>query len=179
MRAIILVIILLLGGCGGVDIQQYRNQQPHFELYDFFAGQTRGWGIIQDRSGAVTRRFVVDINGTIGAEGRLTLDERFQFNDGEKSQRIWTISRSADSSFHGTASDVVGVARGEGLGNALHWQYKLQITVNDSNWVVDMDDWMYLQPDSILINRTKMSKFGVHLADITIMFSKTAGGDKP
>ncbi|WP_240036397.1 DUF3833 family protein [Halomonas urmiana] len=33
---------------------------------------------------------------------------------------------------------------------------------------------MYLQPDGRLINRTAMSKFGVTLAEITIVFDRSA-----
>nr|WP_287705750.1 DUF3833 family protein [Halomonas sp.] len=35
-----------------------------------------------------------------------------------------------------------------------------------------MDDWMYLQPDGRLINRTAMKKFGFTLGEITLVFEQ-------
>jgi hypothetical protein len=178
MRLGILLMVLLVGGCSGADIQQYRDRQPHFDLFDYFHGKTRGWGIVQNRSGIVTRQFVVDIVGTVDQNKQLILTEDFHFDDGEKSRRIWTIARNGDYGYQGSAADVTGGAEGMALGNALQWQYQLSLKVGDSTWLVDMDDWMYLQPDDILLNKTKMSKFGLHLADITIVFRKFSGGNR-
>ena len=67
--------------------------------------------------------------------------------------------------------------RGEGdsgvsAGNALNWRYDMDLKVGSSVWRVHFDDWMFLQPDQVLLNRASMSKFGIHLGDITIAFSK-------
>jgi hypothetical protein len=67
---------------------------------------------------------------------------------------------------------VIGTAQGESSGNALNWRYQLNIETEGSTWKVFFDDWMFLQPNQILINRASMSKFGIHLGDITISFSK-------
>jgi hypothetical protein len=37
---------------------------------------------------------------------------------------------------------------------------------------VQLDDWMILQPHGVLMNRARMSKFGIELGQITISFSK-------
>lgn len=165
-------MLTLLAGCGSVDVGEYANNTPRLDLFNYFQGNTKGWGIVQDRNGKLLRQFVVDINGTINQQGELVLDEAFHWNDGEKSQRIWTIARSGDDRFSGRAADVVGEAVGVTAGNALHWQYHLDLVVDGRTWKVHFNDWMFLQPNQVLINRAAMSKFGFGLGEVTIMFRK-------
>ena len=145
---------------------------PQLDIYEYFLGRTTGWGMVQNRSGKVTRQFVVHIHGSLDPEKRLVLDESFDWSDGEKSTRTWKISKNGNGSFSGSAGDVAGTALGESAGNTLNWQYQLVVEVDGRNWKINMDDWMFLQRDNILINKTAMSKFGVHLGDITIVFSR-------
>ena len=172
MRSVLLgIFLIILTGCASPEVQDYAQTSPRFSLYEYFAGETRGWGMVQDRSGMVTRQFVVDITGQIENDV-LVLDERFVWSDGEKSTRIWKITNSSPSVYSGTADDVVGTATGSSAGNALNWKYTLAVKSGDSTWNLWLDDWMFLQPDQVLINRTSMSKFGIHLGDVTIVFRK-------
>ncbi len=166
----LVVVVLFVGGCSSVDVKRYAGQQPEFDLFDYFLGETRGWGIVQDRKGELLRQFVVDINGSINAAGELVLDEQFVWSDGEHSERIWTIERTGPHDFRGQAADVIGMAEGEVYGNALFWSYVLNLEARGSTWKVRFDDWMFLQPDGVLLNRATMSKFGFELAQVTIAF---------
>lgn len=161
---------LWLAGCASVDIKDYAADQPKLDLRQYFNGTIDGWGMVQDRSGKVTRRFHVVIEAKwTGDTG--VLDESFKWSDGKTEKRIWTITKNGDR-YSGTAGDVVGTAAGEAVGNALRWNYVLSLPVDGSTYHVDMDDWMYLIDERTLGNRTKMSKFGVQLAEITIFFRK-------
>jgi len=153
-------------------MDEYANTRPALDLFDYFNGKTRGWGMFQDRGGKLKRSFIVDITGTVDESGRLKLEENFVWNDGEVSQRIWYITKTGDQRFEGTASDVVGKAQGRIAGNALNWRYDLNLSVGDNVWRVHFDDWMFLQPDGVLLNRAKMSKFGFRLGEVTIAFRK-------
>ena len=164
--------LFVLGGCSGIDIDTYRDRHPVFNLFDYFEGTTRGWGIVENRQGRVLRQFVVDIEGSINSAGQLVLDEDFLWSDGETSRRVWTITRQTDGVFTGHADDVVGVAEGRSAGNALNWNYLLDLQVEEKTWTIRFDDWMYLQPDQVLINRATMSKFGFRVGDVTITFAK-------
>ncbi|SMC26153.1 Protein of unknown function [Andreprevotia lacus DSM 23236] len=161
----------LLLGCAGPDVQHYRNEQPVFDPVRYFSGKTEGWGMFQKRSGEVVKRFHVQIAGR-SEQGRLILDEHFVYSDGSTQQRVWTLSRQPDGSWRGTAGDVVGEAVGQLAGNALHWRYTLRLPVDDNVYDVQMDDWMYLQDDTTLINRTSMSKLGFELGQVTLFFRK-------
>ncbi|MFN6971759.1 MAG: DUF3833 family protein, partial [Rheinheimera sp.] len=54
MKWLLLMVLLLLSGCGlRIDGQQYQTQQPPLDLVRFFSGEVKGWGIVQNRSGNV------------------------------------------------------------------------------------------------------------------------------
>ncbi|MBT8333628.1 MAG: DUF3833 domain-containing protein, partial [Deltaproteobacteria bacterium] len=110
--------------------------------------------------------------GTTDDAGNLVLEEDFVWSDGEISRRVWTIARTNQHTYEGQAADVVGQAGGLAFGNALNWSYDLQLEIDGSQWIIHFDDWMFLQPDGVLLNRAEMSKFGIRVGDVTISFSK-------
>ena len=69
---------------------------------------------------------------------------------------------------------MVGEARGESAGNAFHWTYTLALPVDGRVWNVEFDDWMYRMDETTVLNRSAMSKFGLHLGDVTLAFTKPA-----
>ncbi len=146
-------------------------------LEEYFKGHTQAWGMFQKRNGHVSRRFKVDIVGEWDGQN-LVLTEDFRFRDGEVSQRVWRIKKLDAQRYEGHADDVEGTAQGRLYGHALQWRYSLRIDVGSKTYKITMDDWMYLQDDDILINRTRMSKFGFRVGELTIVFRKT-DGEKP
>lgn len=146
---------------------------PTLVLEEYFAGHTKAWGLFEDRFGKVRRQFTVDITGTVNGDV-LTLDERFVFNDGETEQRIWTIRRRGDGRYEGTAGDVIGTADGVAAGNALNWAYSMNLKVGDGTLRVAFDDWMFLQPGGVMINRARVSKWGIDIGEVTLFFAKPA-----
>lgn len=162
---------LSLAGCASIDAEKYRNQTPLLDLREYFNGTLDAHGIFQDRSGEVIKRFHVLIDASWKGEVG-TLDERFTYADGSTQRRVWTITRSAEGCYTGTADDVVGEARGEVAGNALRWRYVLALPVDGKVHHVDFDDWMFLIDDKVMLNRSAMSKWGLHLGDVTLSFYK-------
>ena len=168
--AFILSLTVFLSGCASVTIADYKDDKPKLDLATYFNGKVDGWGMVQDRSGKVTRRFTVEIDCVWrGNEG--VLDESFVWSDGKLEKRIWKITKQGDN-YIGTAGDIVGEAIGVASGPALPWRYVLDLPVDNTTYKVNMDDWMYLIDDKTLSNRTVMTKFGVQLAEITIFFRK-------
>jgi hypothetical protein len=169
--AVFALVAFVLAGCASVSPEDYRAEKPVLDLATYFNGIVDGWGMVQDRNGRVLRRFYVQIDakwsGDIG-----TLDERFEWSDGKKEQRVWTVKRVAPSRYTGTAGDVVGQAEGVAAGNALQWRYVLQLPPEQGGWQVDLDDWMYLIDAETMLNRSEIRKFGIRFAEITIAFRK-------
>lgn len=169
-----LTLLLAVSGCDSMQLKQFSEQQPKLVLEEYFEGNTYAWGIVEDRFGNLREQFQVSIVGSL-KDGLLTLDEQFVYSDGRRQQRVWTIQRQPDSQqYLGYASDVLGLARGEISGNALNWQYRMDLPIAGSTWRVSFDDWMWLQPGGVLINRAQISKWGVNLARVTLFFSKQA-----
>ncbi len=175
MRTVLVISILFfLGGCMSMKPNDFKNFSPKFILEDYFNGKTKAWGIFEDRFGNVKRQFTVDIEGSW--DGKiLTLNENFLFNDGEKDFRQWRISKTGKNSYEGRADDVIGIAKGAASGNSLNWQYVLDLKMDQDKTIrVNFNDWMFLQPGNVLLNRARMSKFGIEIGQITIAFSKTS-----
>ncbi|WP_394247326.1 DUF3833 domain-containing protein [Vibrio profundi] len=169
-RKIGLVVLMVLSGCSS-ELSDYKETTPKFDLFQFFEGETKAWGIIQDYSDLQTRRFEVSIVGTVKGN-EIKLVEDFRFDDGEVSQRIWNISKQDDESYEGRADDIIGVAKGKEMGNALHWKYDFEIPRGDSTIVVTLDDWLYRQDETRAFNLTKIKKFGLEVGAITLFFEK-------
>lgn len=164
-------LLFMLAGCASVSIEDYADSEPRLDIAEYFAGTTRAWGMVQDYSGEVQRRFTVEIQGTY-EDDTLTLDEAFVFSDGETDQRVWTFKRVDEHRWIGTANDVDGQVEARQYGHAFHMRYPLEIEISGRMISFTMDDWMYLQPDGRLINRTAMRKFGFTLGEITLVFEK-------
>jgi hypothetical protein len=163
----------LLTGCSvSIDGEDYQKTTPVFDIMQFFDGDVKAWGIVQNRSGNVVQRFVVDIEGTIeGSE--LTLNESFDYAVGEgPSSRIWQITQQEDGGFIGTASDIKGTAVGTSYGNAFNFHYTMDLPVDDTTYSVTFDDWFWGFDEHTMMNRSYIRKFGLVMAEVTIFMQK-------
>lgn len=164
--------MMVLSACaGGQSLKSYEGTTPPMDLEAYFTGPIKAWGIVQDRSGKVTRRFDVDMIGTWDGETG-TLKERFDYYDGKTQDRIWTIRRTADGRYEGTAGDILGTAQGEIAGSAMRWAYEMDLPVGDTTYRITFDDWMYMMNDGVLINRSYLKKFGFTVAELTLFMQK-------
>jgi hypothetical protein len=170
-RAVTLLLLAALTGCGTMKPEQFADTEPKFRVEEYFLGKTRGWGIFEDRFGDLRRQFVVDINGAWQGDV-FVMEERFLYSDGETDERVWRISKQGDGRYQGRAGDVVGVAEGIAAGNALNWRYAMDLKVGDGTWRVKFDDWMFLQPDGVLMNRARVTKWGIAVGEVTLMFQR-------
>jgi len=168
-------LILGLAGCAGPQVSDHAREQPRLDLRQYFNGTIDAYGVFTDRSGRVVKRFTVVMTCTwSGPTGQETgvLDEVFTYSDGSRDRRVWTLQRSADGRFVGTAADVVGQAQGEVSGNAFRFAYTLRLPVDGRTYEVQFDDWMYLMDERVMLNKAVMSKFGIRLGEVTLSFVK-------
>lgn len=171
LRWTLAALLLALAGCGSVPVERYRDERPAMDLQRYFNGTIDAWGMFQDRSGKVVKRFYVRIDARWNGDTGI-LDEHFEYSDGTRSRRVWTLTRLDDNRYRGTADDVVGEAIGEVQGNALRWRYVLKLDVEGRTWEVDFDDWMYMIDDQVMLNRSVMSKFGIRLGEVILSFRR-------
>ena len=167
----------ILGGisaCARRDVAVLSDRQPGLNLAKFFAGDSVAYGIFEDRFGNLRRQFRVNMTGTVEGD-TLTLVEDFLYDDGERADRTWVIRRTGTDdrgivSYEGAAADVTGTARGRVAGNALNWEYDVVLNMSGSEVKVHFDDWIYRQDEDVAINRAFISKFGIEIGSVTIVF---------
>jgi hypothetical protein len=160
-----------LAGCASPRVEDYATQKPVLNLRTYFNGMVDAWGIFTDRNGKVVKRFTV-LMKCEWRDNQGVLDEDFVYSDGTQEKRIWTLTDHGNGRFTGTAGDVVGTAEGQAQGNAFNWRYTLALPVDGTVLNVQMDDWMYLMNDRVMLNKARMTKLGIHLGDVTLSFTR-------
>jgi len=167
--------IVLFTRCAGPDINAHKQRLPELDLFTFFQGKTVAFGIFEDRFGQMRRQFRVEIDGTISKD-MLQLDERFLYDDGETDRRIWHITKqtkgSGMTSFTGQAEDVAGTASGQLSGNTFRWRYDIDLVLSGNEMRVHFDDFIYQIDKDIAINRAYVSKWGIEVGSVTLVFLK-------
>ncbi|MDB2391206.1 DUF3833 domain-containing protein [Alphaproteobacteria bacterium] len=163
-----------LSSCAQKDVTEFANRQPTLMLERFFGGQTVAYGIFEDRFGNVRRQFRVNLNGQLEGDV-LILDEEFLYDDGERAKRVWTIANSGMNAaghyqYQGTADDIIGTASGIVAGNTMNWSYDVVLNMSGQDVEVHFDDWIYKQDEDVAINRAYISKYGIEIGSVTIVF---------
>ena len=169
----LLALGMLLGitGCASPRLAAYRDHEPKLDIREYFNGKLTAYGTVEDITGKVVSRFTADLEGRWnGNEGEL--DEEFFFDDGSSEKRLWKITMQDDGTFTGTAHDFVGEATGEQMGNAVFMKYDLRREMEGRTMDFSIDDRLYLIDETHMINRTKMRKFGITVAELTVAFVK-------
>ena len=170
----------VISACARNSIEMYADRKPQLDLQTFFAGQTVAFGIFEDRFGNMRRQFRVVLDGTIDGDV-LTLNETFLYDDGEQDFRKWTIRRMSKDKdgevlYEGRANDITAFAKGAVSGNALNWQYDVVLSMGGRDVEVHFDDWIYRQHEDVAINRAFISKYGIEIGSVTIVFLRGNAG---
>ena len=167
------LLTILLTNCSGNKMKptDFKDQKPRLIIEDYLSGNIKAWGLLQDRSGKVTRQFSANLNGKWDGK-QLILDEKFNWSDGEVQNREWIINKIDENNYEGTAGDVVGKAIGYSYGPAFKFEYVLLVPVKGKEMKITFDDWIFKQDDRVAINRATMTKFGFKVAELTVMFVK-------
>ena len=167
-----LTLLIFLTGCANnMKPTDFKDQKPRLIIENYLSGNVKAWGILQNRSGKVTRQFSADLNGKWDGK-QLILDEKFDWSDGEVQTRKWKINKIDDHNYEGTAGDGVGTAKGFSYGPAFKFEYVLLFPIKGKEIKITFDDWIFKQDDRVAINRATMTKFGFKVAELTVMFSK-------
>jgi hypothetical protein len=162
---------VVLTGCGSLAPRDFADGTPVFDPTVFFTGKTHSWGVFENPAGAPARRFTTDCTGK--REGPvLVLEQTFTYEDGKTQHRQWRIRRLDAHRYEATASDVAGVGAGEAYGNAFHWEYTVELKPGNPLFNVRLKQWMYLQEDGTVVNRGRIEKFGVLIAQVTEHFQR-------
>ena len=163
--------LFLASGCTSMSVDDFKETGPALILENYFDGETQAWGLFEDRTGTVRRQFVVEISGRWDGT-TLILDEDFRYSDGAKENRLWTITKTGPNDYVGETAEAVGPAVGKTAGNAFRWEYDFNLKVGDSAWKVHFDDWLFLQPNGVLLNKATVSRWGIKIGTVFLSFRK-------
>jgi hypothetical protein len=161
-----------LTGCSSMQIDDFTNSSPEFIPQKYFNGPMTAYGMVKDRDGKVIRRFKGKLVGSWDENGVGTLDEQFVYDDGEKQARVWTLKPTGEKTFIGTAGDIVGEAQMIAKGNTVMIDYTMRVPYNDSTIDINVRDWLHLQEDGVILNHSKMKKFGFEVGELVITIIK-------
>ena len=166
-------VLFILTGCLNNDMQpiDFKDKKPRLIIEKYLSGNVKAYGILQNRSGKVTRKFIADLDGKWDGK-QLILDEKFHWSDGEIQTRQWQITKIDEHHYEGTAEDVVGIAKGFSYGPAFKFEYVLLVPFKNRKIKITFDDWIFMQDEKVAINRATMTKFGFKVAELTVSFIK-------
>ncbi|WP_346838492.1 DUF3833 domain-containing protein [Microbulbifer sp. SAOS-129_SWC] len=173
LRLLLPAAVLLLSACSSPGVTHYRDRTPALIPEQFFSGPLTAHGIVKNRSGEVTRTFNATIQGR-WQNGRGALAEHFVFNDGETQERTWHLipngidPETGAKTYTARAGDVIGDGRVRVAGNAMFIRYTLEVPYNGRSIRVAVDDRMYLVSDRVLLNQSKLSKWGIDVGEIVL-----------
>ncbi len=173
--ALVLVLLTGISGCSSVNVQGYADKAPKLVPEEFFDGRLTAHGVVKNRGGKVIRHFNAEIVA-YWIDGVGTLEEDFVFDDGEAQRRVWTLTPAGEGRYTGTAGDVVGNGELSVAGNSMFLDYVLRIPYGDGTLDLRIDDRMYLVSPDVLINESKMKKFGVRVGEILLVIERRASG---
>ncbi|MEM9198902.1 MAG: DUF3833 domain-containing protein [Pseudomonadota bacterium] len=171
--ALVIACLALLGACTARPAPDASLGGPKLDLERYFDGRVVAYGQFQDILGEVRRRFTVEIEGVWDGE-TLTLTEDFVYEDGSTERRVWSLVKTGEDTWRGTAPGVIGEAVGVERAETFNWRYTIDLPVPDGTLRVSFDDWMWLVDERRLINRAYMTRLGIDIGDVIIFFEKQA-----
>ncbi|WP_396588231.1 DUF3833 family protein [Bermanella sp. R86510] len=167
------MLALLMMGCSHTQIADYQGRTPTLDPKVFFDGKICADGVVRDYSGKQIRSFNAEIVATWDEQGVGTLDEVFEFQeeDGQikTETRVWTLTPRDDGTYKAQANDVPTATTMRHAGNSIHMNYVLEYGEPGDTLDLTMDDWMFQVRDGVVINETRMSKWGLHVGQILLV----------
>jgi hypothetical protein len=163
-----LIVLAGLTGCATLQPADFARSSTHFELDRYFVGHNRSWGVFENNAGNPKKTFVADNVGRRLPDGTVVLTQHFQFSDGKRQVRVWHIRRIDATHWDATANDMVGVAHGTCVANALYWEYDIAVDRGNPFATVHVRQWIY-QPEGTetVMTRLVVTKLGIQLFEVT------------
>jgi len=180
LPAVVLLSTVTLTSCSSLTVDHADGRSPEFVPQEFFSGKLCADGVVRDRSGAEIRRFNAELQGEWNDLGEGTLDEVFMFYDEPgadpvRETRLWSftpVTTKNGPALEASAGDVPEPTIMRWAGNAVYMSYTLRYGQPGDTIDLHMEDWMFRVSDDVVVNETKMSKFGLHVGQILLVMRR-------
>jgi hypothetical protein len=145
-------------------------------LEGYFTGTTHGSGAFNSWIAGVDRAFELTAEGYWDGT-TLTLVEDFHFADGARERKTWRFVRTGEGTYIGTREDVVGEAVVTTDDGQIRMTYDLDLPRADGSTIrLHFRDIIERQRDGTVLNTARVTKFGLPIARVEVVFSKPAIG---
>jgi hypothetical protein len=143
----------------------------HNPMTDFFTGRSTASGFVLDRRGKVRRTLEIDLEG-FWRDEVFCLAEQFTYGEGEREDRTWEVEFLEADRFLARCADLDKPAQGHFEAGEIRMDYVFPVPVGGRKIALRFDDRMYrISPDT-LFGRARLSKFGLEVAEIFLVFRK-------
>ena len=102
----------------------------------------------------------------------LVLKESYFENNLKTSTRNWKFKKLSDDRYIGYEKNIVHPFKLIIKNNSLDMKYKFKTQFKNYNFNVYVEDQMYLVKKNTIINKTKISKFHIPIAETFLLYTK-------
>lgn len=166
---------LLLAGIAGAcatapDFAAVQDQRG-LVLERDFRGRSYAKGVFTNRVTGDKRGLTVVLDGSVRGD-TLTLREAFTYSDGEKDVKTWVFVKTGPGTYSGTREDVVGQATIRTEGRGVRLSYDVDLPTSSGPVRVHFEDVIERNGEGVIVNRAIVSKFGVPIGDVDLVFGR-------
>ena len=148
-----------------------KNKLLNLNFENFFSGEVVAKGILILR---YPRKSVKNLHVTFKgffAHDELKLKENYIENE-KKIIRNWKFKKKSNILYHGTEKNVKGTIIVNIEKSRLLMKYYFKLIIYNFTITVYVKDYMYLINEKEIINTTYVSKFGIKLAEVILLYKK-------
>lgn len=156
-----------LAGCAGAP-KLPAETTGAFVIERDLLGETVARGQFSAINGT-QRGFTAYLTGVRSGD-TFTLNERFEYDDGEMDEKTWVLTLEGDGRYSGTREDVVGLATGWQDGPAFRLEYDIRLPNEDGEPGMQLRfrDVMVMTDSGAVLNRARVSKWGFNVGRVEL-----------
>lgn len=168
---ILLVTTLSLTAAGCASAPDAEGARK-LTLEEFFQGPVTARGTFVNSFTGAVRGLTVAIDSSFDGK-TLTLVEDFAYDDGERDQKTWRLTRTGDRTYTGTREDVIGEAKAFPDGDNMRLEYVVALKTEAWGDIhVRFRDVLALDEDGTLVNKAVVSKWGLRLGRVELRMTR-------
>lgn len=172
MPRLMLLAPLFLAACAGAPRLPADTGPDAFIIERDLLGQTVARGEFRAINGT-KRAFTAYLSGAREGD-TFTLNERFEYDDGERDEKTWVLRIVGDGAYTGRREDVVGEARGWMDGRAFRLEYDIRLpnAKGEPGMKLRFRDVMVKTAEGVVINHANVGYWGLGVGRVELLIRR-------